>query len=140
MIIRHLFRTDFETDKALSKAKANAKLYPGGLITATCPDVIPNVQAIAGQVADSLLRIENVRMSMVFFQLSADTVGISARSSGELNMQVIMEQFNGGGHQNVAGAQIQGEKLEDIEARAVEISKAYIEENDKNESNLAAGH
>ena len=139
VVVRHLFRADFDTEKALSAAKAGARLFPGGLITARFPAVIPNVQAIAGQVADALLRIEGVRMSLVFFQLDADTVGISARSTGELNMQVIMESFGGGGHQNVAGAQVKGEPLASIEERAIAISEKHIEENDKDESDIAAG-
>jgi len=129
VLVRHLFRTDYETNIAISKAKAYSNLYAGGLITTTCPEIIPNIQAIAAQVADSLLRIEGVRMSLVVFQLDADTVGISARSTGELNVQVIMENFGGGGHQNVAGAQVKNQKLEEVQAKAIELSKKYIEEN-----------
>ena len=130
VLVRHLFRTDYETNIALSKAKASSNLYDGGLIVTACPDVIPNIQAIAAQVADSLLRIEGVRMSLVIFQLTQDTVGISARSTGEINVQVIMESFGGGGHQNVAGAQIQGRSLEEVRQEAVALSQKYIEEND----------
>ncbi|BEU88549.1 DHH family phosphoesterase [Selenomonas sp. TAMA-11512] len=140
VMVQHLFRTDYETSVALAKAKAASKLYPGGLIVSKISESIPNVQAIAGQAADAFLRIEGVRMSLVIFQLSQDTVGLSARSTGDLNMQVIMEQFGGGGHQNVAGAQVKGEKLEDVAARAVEISKKQIEEHDKDESDTAAGY
>ena len=140
VVVRHLFRADFDTERALSQGKAGARLYSGGLITARFPTVIPNVQAIAGQVADSLLRIEGVRMSLVFFQLDAERVGISARSTGDLNMQVIMESFGGGGHQNVAGAQVKGESLASIEERAIAISQKHIEEMDKDESDIAAGH
>ena len=78
-------------------------------------------------------------MSLVIFQLTADTVGISARSTGEINVQVIMEEFHGGGHQNVAGAQIKNESLAEVKQRAIEISQKYIEENDEDESNLTAG-
>ena len=129
VLVRHLFRTDYETNIAISKAKAYSNLYEGGLITTTCPEIIPNIQAIAAQVADSLLRIEGVRMSLVFFRLDAETVGISARSTGELNVQVIMENFGGGGHQNVASAQVKKQKLEDVQAKAIELSRKYIEEN-----------
>jgi len=66
-------------------------------------------------------------------------VGISARSTGELNVQVIMEAFGGGGHQNVAAAQIKGGNVEDIKQKAIEIAKKYIEEFDQDESNLTAG-
>ena len=139
VMVRHLFRTDYETTVALAKAEARSEFYQGGLIVSTCPELISNGQVIAAQVADSLLRIENVRMSIVVFQLTEDTVGISARSTGELNVQVIMEAFGGGGHQNVAGAQIKGGNVEDIKQKAIEIAKKYIEEFDQDESNLTAG-
>ena len=139
VMVRHLFRTDYETTVALAKTEARSEFYQGGLIVSTCPELISNGQVIAAQVADSLLRIENVRMSIVVFQLTEDTVGISARSTGELNVQVIMEAFGGGGHQNVAGAQIKGGNVEDIKQKAIEIAKKYIEEFDQDESNLTAG-
>ena len=76
-----------------------------------------------------MLRIENVRMSMVLFPTGKDGVGISARSIGNLNVQVIMEEFGGGGHQNVAGAQLKGVDIEDIEEKLIMVCKKYIEEN-----------
>lgn len=139
VMIRHLFRTDYDTERALSKAKANSQLYPGGLIVTAIRETIPNIQAIAGQVADSLLRIEDVRMSLVLFQLTADTVGVSARSTGEINVQVIMEGFGGGGHQNVAGTQVKGEPLDSLMERVLRASQDYMEENEEHESHLTAG-
>ena len=139
VMVRHLFRSDYETTVALARAKAKAELFPGGLIISTIPERVPNIQVIAAQAADSLLRIENVRMSILIFQLTEDTIGLSARSTGELNVQVIMEAFGGGGHQNVAGAQVKDGILAEIKAKAIDISEKYIEENDKDESDSAAG-
>lgn len=139
VMVRHLFRSDYDTTVALARTKARSELYNGGLIISTIPDTMANCQVIAAQAADSLLRVENVRMSIVIFQLTNATVGLSARSTGELNVQVIMEAFGGGGHQNVAGAQVKGGNLADIKAKVIEISKKYIEENDKDESNSSAG-
>ena len=76
-------------------------------------------------------------MSIYVFQLADDTVGISARSSGEMNVQVIMEDFGGGGHANVAGAQVKGIPLDTVRARVVERARAYIEESDKSEGHTA---
>lgn len=140
VMVRHLFRTDYETNLAKARATAGSEFFEGGLIVAACPENTLNIQTIAAQVADSLLRIESVRMSIVLFQLKPDTVGISARSTGEINVQVIMESFGGGGHQNVAGAQVEGETLEKVKKRAIDLSLKYIEENDKDEGNITAGH
>ena len=131
VIVRHLFKSDYETTVALALAKARSEYYEGGFVISYIDKVIPNVQVIASQTADSLLRIENVRMSIVCFQLKSDVVGISARSTGELNVQVIMEQFGGGGHQNVAGAQVKDGDLQEIKQKLIEISRKYIVESDK---------
>ena len=131
VIVRNLFRSDYETTVALAEAKARSQYFEGGFIISYIDKVIPNVQVIAAQAADGLLRVENVRMSIVCFQLRDDVVGISARSTGEINVQVIMEKFGGGGHQNVAGAQIKNGDIMDIRKRLIEISKQVIEETDK---------
>lgn len=139
VMVRHLFRTDYETTVALAQAKARSEYYEGGLIVTTCPDIVPNGQVIAAQAADSLLRVESVRMSIVLFQLKEDVVGVSARSTGDFNVQVIMEAFGGGGHQNVAGAQVKGGDLESLKEQIVKYARNYIEEMSRDESNIAAG-
>ena len=137
--IRQLFRTDFETEQAKALAKANAELLPNGLIITRCPKIIPNIQVVAAQVADTMLRIEGVRASAVIFQLYPDTVGISTRSTGEINVQVIMEHFGGGGHQTVAGAQVTDKSLDDVYNEVIQATQQFIEENEDHESNITAG-
>ena len=140
VVVRHLFRSDYDTTVALARAEAHAQFFAGGLIATAIPSTIPNIQVIAAQTADSLLRIENVRMSIVVFALTEETVGISARSTGEMNVQVIMEHFGGGGHQNVAGAQVKDRAVEDVLAEAIEEARDYIKEFDQDESDSATGH
>ena len=129
--VNYLFKSDYETTVALAKTKARSEYYEGGLVVSYIEKIIPNVQAIAGQAADSLLTVEGVRMTIILFQIKIDTVGISARSSGDLNVQVIMEQFGGGGHQNVAGAQVKDVELFDLKKSVVKAAQAYIAETDK---------
>ena len=137
VLVRTLFQSDYETTVSLARAKANAVYYPGGLIVGSLPDLLPNGQIIAAQAADGMLRVDSVRMSIYVFPLASDVVGISARSSGEMNVQVIMEAFGGGGHVNVAGAQVRGVPLDEVRAQVVEKAKAYIEESDQRESHTA---
>ena len=137
VLVRTLFQSDYETTVSLARAKANAVYYPGGLIVGSLPDLLPNGQIIAAQAADGMLRVDGVRMSSYVFPLASDVVGISARSSGEMNVQVIMEAFGGGGHANVAGAQVKGVPLDEVRAQVVEKAKAYIEESDQRESHTA---
>ena len=139
VLIRQLFKTDYATDIAKAKTKASSQMFPNGLVVAFSPDCLPNIQVIAAQTADSLLRIDKVRASIVVFQLKPDIVGISARSTGDVNVQLIMEKFGGGGHQNVAGAQIKNKPLDDVYQAVIDISNKFIEELDNHENNIAAG-
>ena len=139
VLVRALFQSDYETTVALARAKANAEYFPGGLIVGSIPERLANGQIIAAQAADGMLRVDGVRMSIYVFQLSGDVVGISARSTGELNVQVIMEAFGGGGHANVAGAQVKGVPLSVVRGNVVERAREYIEESDKHEGNTAGG-
>ena len=139
VLVRALFQSDYETTVALARAKANAEYFAGGLIVGSISERLANGQIIAAQAADGMLRVDGVRMSIYVFQLPGDAVGISARSTGELNVQVIMEAFGGGGHANVAGAQVKGVPLSVVRGNVVERAREYIEESDKHESHTAGG-
>ena len=130
VVVRELFMSDYETTVALAKTKAQAEYYEGGLIVSSMPKFMPNIQAMAGQAADALLTVEGVRMTIILFQLKDGTVGISARSNGTLNVQVIMERFGGGGHQNVAGAQVKNINILELEKNVVEVASKYISQVD----------
>ena len=129
--VNHLFKSDYPTTVALSKAEAESEFYDGGLVVSHIARAIPNVQAIAGQAADSLLRVEGVRMTIILFMMKNGVIGISARSVGDLNVQVIMEKFGGGGHQNVAGAQVKDVNILELQAQVVAAARAYIAESDR---------
>ncbi|SEP40239.1 DHH family phosphoesterase [Propionispora vibrioides] len=133
-LVKHLFRVDFDIVKARAEIIRNIEMLPGGVVIATCPYHIKNAQMVSAQAADAMLRIEGARMSFVLFPLE-DGVGISARSSDDVNVQVIMEEFGGGGHQTMAGAQLKRADIDDVKQRVIELSANYIRESDENESN-----
>lgn len=134
-IVRHLFKVDFDTIRARAEIMSHTEMLPEGIVLAICPRGIKNIQVVAAQAADMLLRIEGVRMCFVLFTLE-DSVGISARSIEELNVQLIMEQLGGGGHQNVAGAQVKDLAIEEVKRKVIELSVNYIRESVQNESNF----
>lgn len=138
-VVHYLFRTDYETNLAEGTAIANSHLYPGGLLVAVCPDNTANIQAVSGKIADDLLQIENIRATIVFFKLKENLIGVSARSSGEINVQLIMEQFGGGGHQNVAGTQVKDCVLSELRNKVVQAALKQMKEVDHSESNNDTG-
>lgn len=72
------------------------------------------------QAADELLNVKNVKASFVISKFNG-IVNISARSLGEINVQVIMEKLGGGGHYNMSAAQIPNISIEDAEKKLVSI-------------------
>ncbi|WP_312515275.1 DHH family phosphoesterase [Anaerospora sp.] len=137
-LVRHLFRVDFDTLRARAEILTNTEMLPGGVVVASCPEEAKNAQIVAAQVADMLLTIEGARVSFVLFHLEDNGVGVSARSQGDVNVQVIMEQMGGGGHQTVAGAQLKNISFTEARNQIVELINNYIQESDIHESNSAA--
>jgi c-di-AMP phosphodiesterase-like protein len=66
------------------------------------------------KVANELLNVVNVKASFVVTEADNGILYVSARSIGDINVQVIMERWSGGGHANVAGAQLEGKKKEEF--------------------------
>lgn len=84
---------------------AEAEIYRKCAI-APCDFYADDLRIVAPQAADELLTIKNVDASFVLFKTMSNEISISARSMGNLNVQLIMEALGGGGHQTMAGAQL----------------------------------
>ena len=126
-LVRHLFRFDMETLKLRALILSGAEVLRNGVVIAVCPFEVKNGQIIAAQSADTLLNIEGIMASFVLWPAD-EGVGISARSNGEVNVQIIMESFNGGGHQTVAGAHIPGVDVIEARRRLEAVIADYIGE------------
>lgn len=74
---------------------------------------------IAAQAADMLLQVSGIQASFVITRQSPDIVGISARSIGDFNVQVIMERLGGGGHLTNAATQIKDTTVEAVKAQLI---------------------
>lgn len=72
-----------------------------------------NIRIICSQAADELLMVSDVMASFVLFETD-NTVNISARSNGEVNVRLIMEAFSGGGHMTMAACQLEGADIEQV--------------------------
>ena len=81
-------------------------------------------QVLIAQAADTLLSMEGVSASFVLAKKEEDIIGVSARSLGEVNVQVIMEQLGGGGHLTNAATQL--EKISMLKAE--QMLKEAIDE------------
>lgn len=119
--VKNLFSDTLNTYHEKSKLIQSASLFNGCAI-ATTDSTASELRLAAPQAADELLGISGVKASFVLYVMDG-VCCISARSLGSFNVQLIMEAVGGGGHQTMAGAQLDM-PLED----AVEKVKAAIED------------
>ena len=105
--VKRFFQEDFYNIRLKATAMSTAEIYEGGIAITTCEQVMPDAQLICAQVADQLLTIKGVKASFVVGRNNEMKTVISARSLGEINVQIIMEKFGGGGHLTTAAAQVE---------------------------------
>lgn len=119
--VRKAYRTDMDSYKQLSEGVAKAEIYMDDFAISEVPTIgIDSPTVLAAKVANDLLDVENVRASFVLSKIE-NVVYISARSIDDVNVQVIMESFGGGGHGTVAGAQIEDITIEEGKERIREV-------------------
>ena len=104
--IRRFFQEDRESFVIKTRTLADAVFHEGGIMTSICKTAHADEQVICAQVADQLLTLKGAKASFVAGVNGEGRTVISARSLGEVNVQVLMEKFNGGGHLTTAAAQV----------------------------------
>lgn len=139
-LVRQLFKDDMQLVQQRAKLIAGAKMPVAGLSLAVMYNA-PNTtmsSVLAAQTADTLITIDGVAVGMAIVEYKDGSLGISARSDGSVNVQVIMEELGGGGHQTVAGVQLAGKRARDVEAQLIALTEKQLEECKTNESNSVA--
>lgn len=103
--VKKMFSSSIDSYKRKTQIVAEAEIYRKCAI-APCDFYADDLRIVAPQAADELLTIKYVDASFVLFKTMSNEISISARSMGNLNVQLIMEALGGGGHQTMAGAQL----------------------------------
>lgn len=106
-LVQSLFQDNLASFLRRAEAIRRAEVLPGGLAVTEVDIPGPEGQLLAAQVANELLNIEEVKASFVVYPYR-DGAAVSARSLGDVNVQVLMEKLGGGGHLTIAGAQLGG--------------------------------
>ena len=113
--VKRFFQEDLYNIRLKEAAISATEILGGDIAITTCQQVMPDAQLICAQVADQLLTIKGVKASFVVGRNNEMKTVISARSMGEINVQVIMEKFGGGGHLTTAAAQVDSSIDETVE-------------------------
>ena len=117
--VRAFFKLKLDFVKKKSNIMTNAEILEGGVAVAYTKDTDPSMQVLVAQAADELLDVRGVHTAFAAGRGNGRTM-ISARSSGNINVQTVMEKLGGGGHLNIAAAQVE-EYPEEAIAKVVSV-------------------
>lgn len=118
--VKKMFRDDLAEYKAKAETVSRTEVFDEKYAISFCDaGELESPTVVAAQAANELLNIKGIKASFVLTEYD-NKIFVSARSMDELNVQLIMEKMGGGGHMNMAGAQ-----LEDI---SLEAAMEYVKE------------
>ncbi|MBQ7378278.1 MAG: DHH family phosphoesterase [Clostridia bacterium] len=125
-VTREFFNQDLEDMRIASAFDSMARIYRDIVAITwlnTEKEPSPEDRVAAAKAADSLLSLKGIEASFAMV-LMGDTVVISGRSKGEINVQLILEKLQGGGHFDVAGAQVKNATIQS----AYELLRSAIDD------------
>lgn len=117
---KRMFSGSIENYKAKFQLVSNAEIYGTCAIACASGKSIPDIRIVASQAADELLAIQGVLASFVLYDYG-ENISLSARSMGDVNVQLLMEEMGGGGHLTMAGAQLTNMNLDDAKMKLLAV-------------------
>ena len=127
-LAQELFRTDLTDLMREAAFESNVIIYRGSLAIAQGgSDASAKDRIAAAKAADKLLSVEGIAASFVVCTME-QTIHISARSAGKINVQLILEKLGGGGHFDSAATQLRNISVKEALERLKAAIDAYLEE------------
>lgn len=124
--VKKLFQIDLNTFVKKWAIIENASTYRDKVAIATCVKNDSDMQTIVAQAADELLNITGISSSFVICDMGTNII-ISARSFGDINVQLITEKLGGGGHMTIAGAQLTDTTVDEVLTELKKAIDEYLE-------------
>ncbi len=126
LTVKEMFSGSIDTYREKVEIVCRTEMYRGCAISKT--DIIADdIRMAAAQAADEMLTLTGVTASFVMFG-SGSQVNISARSYGRVNVQLVMEKLNGGGHQTMAATQLYHISKHEAYERLIKAIDAVLDE------------
>ncbi len=123
--IHKMLQNNFEEYKLKYNLISTAEVFYDKIAIAVQEDFIENQNIIVSQACDELLTFVGIEVSFVL-SYNADFIHISARSQGEINVQIIMEYFGGGGHKTMAACRIYNSSIDEVKLNLLNYMKKYF--------------
>ncbi|MFC2948744.1 DHH family phosphoesterase [Virgibacillus sediminis] len=130
ILVQQFMKEDLDIYVRRAKLIERAEVYRDVIAIAKAEPDDKYGPVLIAQAADTLLTMSGISASFVISERDDGRIGISARSLGEINVQIIMERMNGGGHLTNAATQIEDTNLEDAEGLLKDIIDEYFEGSD----------
>lgn len=126
--VRKLFRDSMADYKAKAEAISAAEVFDEVYAMTVCPsENIDSPTVLGAQIANELLNIRGIRASFVLTEHN-NKVYVSARSMGDISVQLIMEKLGGGGHLETAGAQLKDVTVSEAKKIVKETVRKMLKE------------
>ena len=119
-----LFKTAPDDLRKESRFHTAINIYRSNIALSSCEgETDETYRIIASKAADKMLTLKGIEAAFTLVKIG-DQIHISGRSSGKINVQLILEKLHGGGHFDVAGAQVVNESVMNV----LETLKSSIDE------------
>lgn len=125
--VKKWFQSDFDSFNKIANIVMDAEFLNNNIAVSIYNENTRDANLLCAKAADELLTINKVSASFVLGRIE-DKILISARSIGDINVQVILEKLGGGGHITLAGAQLDLETIREAKEVLIEKIKEYFEE------------
>lgn len=127
VLVQKLLKEDMNQYLKIAKTLQNAYIYKNGIAIARAEEEQPHDQVLIAQAADTLLTMTGVVASFVIAKRTEQMIGMSGRSLGEINVQIILEALGGGGHLTNAATQLHHISIKEAENQLKAVIDEYLQ-------------
>ena len=131
--IQEIAATDFEEYREVNELILQGRKLGSDILIAQAKDSTTYDTVVISKAADAMLAMSGIEASFVLAKNTQGFISISARSRSKINVQRIMEELGGGGHFNLAAAQIENMSLTEVGDKLTQLVLDELKEKEKEE-------
>ena len=131
--IQEIAATDFEEYREVNELILQGRKLGSDILIAQAKDSTTYDTVVISKAADAMLAMSGIEASFVLAKNTQGFISISARSRSKINVQRIMEELGGGGHFNLAAAQIENMSLSEVGEKLTQLILDELKEKEKEE-------
>lgn len=130
----NMLKEDFDDFEEQTNIMKYAKIYQGNMLIAAVKDGRIAHRTMMSKAADALLNIKGIEASFVIANTAEGVVGMSSRSKGTINVQILMERMHGGGHFTAAALSREKADVSELESELKHTIDTYLDEQEEEQA------